>query len=664
MENYRFNKKRGMALFLTLGFTTILVMMLGATLTSTSGGNIFAQDYHRKTAALYAAESGLAMIQDRLETNPDWEGTFDHEPTPFGEGSYSVSFGPSVNNLEPPDPTLYKSGPYGPVAPGTAYLKVEGHAFGRTEVVECIVGRKSENFLHAAMVATGKIYLDERVDVAGRVSSNDLSLTPADVISNFQGEAPWGNSTPPVYWDESVTSTDQVRGTIRSASESSGSISSNLVSISDEALVDQAPVPVANVQIQDAIDAKSGVAVRVPTSPTSPLSGDHYEGSHTTVTGDLILNNASLYIDGDLTVLGSIRGVGAVYVSGDTTFSGDSVVIANEDGVVLYSQGNVHLKGFNGTEWMDAVTASQGRSLEWSQTKQSFQRLKQIVTEFANNPQFTTAANPALAPPPDTPPIGSPDPDDGPAIGFYWRSEAGLLISNLAKDVSIYRPPGITENDLLGKMASVIDNEPSNPTQRFMAEKFRVLKDPSADTDNLLLNVIGINDGDTLTGSAEIVQNFAEGDQEGYVPNRGLQLEIFLATARIDGDHMGEPNFDAYEGLTDAQLARALVKHAHWLDLYNFDALGTSYFQGNIYTRGAIYAAQEVTIIGSLSAVDDPDEPDVAWTPPDRDPDDSDISLKPGDIHLGQGTRILHLSNLNPGPVSTVPSVGVVTWLR
>lgn len=652
-----------MALFLTLGFTTILVMMLGATLTSTSGGNIFAQDYHKKTAALYAAESGLALIQERLETDPDWEGTLDHEPTPFGTGSFSVSFGPSVNNLEPPDPTIYKAGPYGPVAPGTAYLRIEGHAFGRTEIVECIVGQKSDNFLHAAMVATGKIYLDERVDVAGRVSSNNLSLSPADVISNFQEEAPWGNSIPPVYWDESATSADQIRGTIRSASQSPGSISSNLVAISEEALVDQAPVPVVNVKIQDAIDAKSGVAVGVPTSPTSPLSGDHYESSSTTVTGDLILNNATLYIDGDLTVLGSIRGIGAVYVSGNTTFSGDSVVLANEDGVVLYSQGNVHLKGFNGTEWMDAVTAAQGRSTEWAQTKESFRRLEQILTDFANDSQFTSAANPALAPPSDTPPIGSPDPVNGPAINYYWRSEAGLLLSNLAYGVSFFNPPGITENDLLFKMVNVINNEPSNPTRNFMAKKFAVLKNPSAGANDVLSNVIGINTA-SLGATAQLVQDFVTGTREGYVANRGLQLEVFLATARIDEDHMGPPRFGSYAGLTDAQLAQALTKHAHWLKLHDFDALGTSYFQGNIYTRGAIYAAQEVTIVGSLSAVDDPDEPDVAWTPPDRDPDDSDISLKPGDIHLGQGTKILHLSNLNPGPRSTVPSVGVVTWLR
>ena len=60
----RLNGKRGIALFLTLGFTAILVMMLTATLTSTHGGNIFTQDYHGKTAALYVAETGLAMIKD------------------------------------------------------------------------------------------------------------------------------------------------------------------------------------------------------------------------------------------------------------------------------------------------------------------------------------------------------------------------------------------------------------------------------------------------------------------------------------------------------------------------------------------------------------------------------------------------------------------------
>jgi hypothetical protein len=395
------------------------------------------------------------------------------------------------------------------------------------------------------------------------------------------------------------------------------------------------------------------------------LVGDHYESGDKTVTGDIVLNNAALYVEGDLTVLGSIRGAGAVYVGGDTTFSGDSVVASNEDGVVLYSQGNVHLRGFDGTEWMDQVTAAEGLSLEWQQTKSAFRTLRQYLLEYAANPSLSGSPHPAFIPPPDTP-------DDlNAARAYYWRSEAGLLLAHLNDDVSFFHPPGITESDLLRKMVDAIESRPTgspgDPTTRtreFMLSKFRGLYNPDPDlaSNEVFTNALG---GPHPGGADQsLIQDFTTGDREGLVPHRGLSVELVTAAAMIDGQNMGPPYYTSYSGLSEQVLAEALVKHAHWFDLYDFDHLGRSYFQGNIYTRGAIYASNEVTIVGSLSAVDDPDEADTPWDPPHRDPDDSDVSLKPGDVHLGNGTRILHVADLEPGTKGANPPVGVVYWLR
>ena len=227
----RLNGKRGIALFLTLGFTAILVMMLTATLTSTHGGNIFTQDYHGKTAALYVAETGLAMVQEELESDPNWVAGFNGQATPLGTGKVWVRFGSteSVNHLIPPDPDVSKPGPYGPVSPGTAFIRVVGRAQGQTEVIECVLGKKSEDFLSSAIVATGKIQFDEDVDITGRVSSEDLSLADADVISNYDEDSPWGNGVPPVNWSGSSSPGDVISGTIRSASPPNTSISPNLL---------------------------------------------------------------------------------------------------------------------------------------------------------------------------------------------------------------------------------------------------------------------------------------------------------------------------------------------------------------------------------------------------------------------------------------------------
>ena len=663
--------RKGIALFLTLGFTALLVMMLTATLTSTHGGNIFSQDYHGKTAALYAAETGLAMVQQELEANPNWTGGFNGADTPFGMGKVWVSFGPSVNNLIPSSPGIHLTGPYGSVAPGTAFIRVEGRAQGQTEVIECVLGRKSEDFLSSAIVATGKIQFDEGIDISGRVSSEDLTPSEADVISNYDRDAPWENGTAPINWDSSATPNDRIAGTVRSASPSANSISPNLVAISSDSLTDQAPVSVENVDIEQAVSQKSGVSSRIDDVPTAPFVGEYYEGGDKVVRGDIILNNASLYVNGDLRVLGSIRGVGAVYVTGDTTFAGDSTVLSNEDGVVLYSQGNVHLRGFNGTEWLDNLAYARGRNSEWTDTKECIRRLTDALTEFSENPQFTAAANPKLAPPPTTPPISDPTADD-----YYWSSEAGILTSTLGTSFdSSFWPPGISHDNLLHTIANMIAAEPGvggdYDTQRFMLKKFSVLRTPdnSAVTNDVLLDALGVHDpGGTPDGTPGevLVHNFEDGVTEGHVRADGLQVELLLAAAIIHGESMGPPRFTSYAGLTEEQLRTALLKHAHWLEMYSFDRMGESYFQGNIYTRGAIYTSNEVTLLGSLAAVADPNadpEPDP-WTPTMQHPDDQANGLRPGDVYLGNGTRIVHMGHLKPGLPSATPPVGVVRWLR
>ncbi len=639
-------RSRGIALIMTLGFTVVILMMLTATLTSTHGANIFSQDYHRKASALYAAESGLAAVQAKLEEDSDWEIGFDNEPTQFGTGSFTVRFGPSVNNLNNATPAV---GPYGPVAPQTAYIRVEGHAMGRTEVIECVLGRKAEDFVHMAMVATGKIVLAGGVNIAGRVSSEELGMAEADVVSNYDREAPWGNGVRPVNWMGSASAEDQVRGTIRSASPSDGAISSNLVGIADQALTDQAPVSVKNVNIKRAIDSKSGVSASVPSSPIAPLNGEYYESGDKTVTGDLVLNNANLYINGDLTVLGSIRGAGGVYVAGDTRLWGDSQVIANEEGIVLYSQGNVHLQGFNGTAWMDVVAPSRGRGLEWEQTKQNFQVLQDYLNAYSEGDDS------ALRVPAGTPPAGTLA-----ASLSYWGSDAGIAIANLSFPLNDdFRPPGITENDLLWKMLEVIEEEPPGRTRDFMFNKFAELREPGLfGGDDPVGGALGIH---RSGGNAEQVTDFLD---SGQTQETGLQLEFFLTAAVLHGETMGQGNFNAYDGLQHNALHQAVLKHTHWLDLYSYDSLGTSYFQGSVYTRGAIYASNEVTIIGSLSAVRDPKEPNTPWNPNYGATGDNSVTLYPGDVYLGRGTRILHVERLEPGLRFASPPVGVSYWLR
>jgi len=175
-----------------------------------------------------------------------------------------------------------------------------------------------------------------------------------------------------------------------------------------------------NVNIKREISLKSSAAP-FDAGNLNPSNQDYYAGSSREITGDIVLDNARLYIQGDLTVHGSIKGTGAVYVSGDTTLSGDAEVVANEDGVVIFSHGNVQLKGFSATEWMNSVT---GNSPEWQKTKLKMKELREGLEAVAAG-DYTAV----------TPPSASEH--------DYWASPAGLALAVLATDI-VPRPGSTT----------------------------------------------------------------------------------------------------------------------------------------------------------------------------------------------------------------------------
>jgi hypothetical protein len=70
------------------------------------------------------------------------------------------------------------------------------------------------------------------------------------------------------------------------------------------------------------------------------------------ISGDLELaGGAEVYVSGKLTVNGAIRGDGSVYVRDETRLQGDAFVNSNNH-LALLSGGDVHLTGFNGTEYI------------------------------------------------------------------------------------------------------------------------------------------------------------------------------------------------------------------------------------------------------------------------------------------------------------------------
>jgi hypothetical protein len=655
---------RGFALFLTLGITGILVMLLTATLFSARGGSVFTQDYHAKRAAYYAAESGLAILQQRMELDTEYRTDSVEEPTPFGNGTFTIRFGHDdcVNNLEGTDPV---PGPLGDVPAGSAFVRIEGEALGHRETIECMLGRKSSDFIPAAVVASGRIHFDGNIDISGRDSNDLASRTPADVISNYQGA--FNAASPPLSYDKEPGETARIEGTVRSASENASAISNDLRAAASNALTDQSPVPLKNFDIISQVRAKA--AHPAPPITTGSITGTFYRSGNHTVPADLVLDNADLYIEGDLTVIGSITGRGSIYVTGDTTFSGDSIVAANEDGIALYSYGNVALTGFDGTRYMDELTANAGDTIEknWTETKATIgdivERVRSGNLDAFRVPAGTQAYIDALP---------------HQKSYYYWRSPVAVSFQGMGHTLRESAPHPIfgetAQQNTLWHLGKFLELQTDAPAQRFMLKKIGQLRDlspgqedpinpnygnptpPGQPAETYWLPTKGLLGRYYDFDNYGEIENFRRFNANGGISDGMFMKLAWLKTMRTETG----VSTDGYADFTDTELDLALTKMANWLEDFEYDKLGSSYFQGAIYTRGAFFADNQVTIIGSVAVVADPK---VADGKPDFRPN-SNVKLRPGDLYLGSGTNITYVSDIVPGAEPEGPKVGVSYWLR
>lgn len=625
---------RGFALFVTLLMSVVVVMLLSATIFSARGGSVFTQDYHAKTAAFCAAESGLAILQQRLET-PDYASPAD-ELTPFGTGRYRYNFGTGgcINNLGGDLPV---PGPYGDVPAHSAYIKIEGEANGHIETIECVLGRKETDFITSAVVASGKITFDGDISIAGERSHDHLTQLPADVISNYDKD--WAPGNPPLFYVQGSHSA-KIEGVVRSASSSNSAISTDLRNAADDALTDQAPVPLANIDVAAEVASKSSYDAPSPMGGT--LSGNLYQSTNYSVPGDLVLDDANLYVKGNLTVVGSISGRGSIYVSGDTTFSGDSMVASTDSGVALYSQGNVSLTGFDGSQFMDILTHAKGGEWPavWDQAKLDLGLIAGYL-ESGNDAHLRVA---------------STNPND------FWGTDVGKMINILSNTAGLDASPHPTlpkaqvQTNVLYRLGLLLDGQTSTAGQ-FMLKKIKALRsgpvNKGSDPVNPvnLTGALGINYGSTNQGLVDRMDDFLE---TGVVGDCIFNHFIWVKAARISG------NTTLYNEVTTPEVDLAIRKMTNWIRNYDYDKLGSSYFKGAIYTRGALYADHEVTIVGSVAVVADPRTADQAA---DFKPTDG-VKLRPGDLYLGNGTNITYVADLIPGVENGSPRVGVSYWLK
>ena len=101
------------------------------------------------------------------------------------------------------------------------------------------------------------------------------------------------------------------------------------------------------------------------------------------VNGDLVFGgNGSLYVDGDLTLNGGVIGEGAIYCNGRVTIQGgSSSLITNQgNGAALFARGDVELHGQSAVGYLNALGAAHPAiQTKWTAVQNQFAQIKNTV---------------------------------------------------------------------------------------------------------------------------------------------------------------------------------------------------------------------------------------------------------------------------------------------
>jgi hypothetical protein len=297
----------------------------------------------------FLADSAIHEAVARLMEDPEWTGDILIEERPdLPPGSWGyLTFTPgssrdpaySMNNLAGGN----RNGWNRKVPDGMAHLVGVGFSGGVRRRIECLVHIPA---FPIAVASSGPIRCEntliagvaDREDVTyseGRVWVNEDDMGPGDLVSNST------HPTAAIQLDERCRITGDV--------QAPGGLSRNGARVDGEVRCpwsDSAQLP--QLEIQD-FDPARDQAIYFEKLPEETLAGLTLSGIHRAegrvqLEGPLVLDNALLYVDGDLTVEKGVRGVGSLMVAGDTVLAG-AVNVASDDEVALYGKGSVRLEG-------------------------------------------------------------------------------------------------------------------------------------------------------------------------------------------------------------------------------------------------------------------------------------------------------------------------------
>jgi len=544
-----------------------LIMMLSVTLKSLvfllASRSFSVRASQDQAESRFVAEAGLAKVQQKLTDSAAWAGAFDHERVGSSAGNFTVHFVTgtageldSINNMTS---SVAVAGPRGPgtVPPYTADVVVMGRCGGKSFQLEALVSRRLEDAAAVAIAGTGRIFMAGNVNISGiraLTSGDDL---PTGIHSNSLDP---GVS---LKWTGDPGKQLQVTGDLTASSPDPGAVSLSGLHSERSVKNDQPPIEFPRIDIKARVHDNTGHpnAPFAQTATSRLASGQFSQAGPTTVNGDVVLNDTTLYVNGDLSVNGSITGTGSVFVTGKTTLRGDShVKTSNAEGVAIYSHDSVALLGFDGGAFLTQFCAD---------NPAAGTVLLQIQAEL-NRIQ---------------------------ALGHPMDTDSTFRSTFHQVRLALGHEDGEGDQHLFKRLRNAIADSPvQGETSTWVMEKLKNLK-------------LFFDDAEDFGGDDDARRSFLN-DQ---MP-RGF-AEVLSADNNANNQFFRDHREEIW----------------HLMDELNFNKMGTSYFQGVIQTHGSFYAANEVTVIGSIAA-----QGDGALGSTVRNGN----TLLPGDIYIDNGVTL------------------------
>lgn len=617
------------------------MVMMGALIMVVRNKLFQSQTYQNQTAALYLAELAVSDAMVELGQDPSWTAGFTNKTVSGVDGAYSIEFASggtsdpnmSVNNFDGQSSDTHLG--QRTLQPGQCLLVATAEVGRARRTVEAVVDMGGGYLAtDAPAVVDGRIVMEGKVTVGGVSSLRSSDDLQVNLHSNLAD-----SDVDLVVIDDSDV---RISGTVSIVSANPASVSIGGYSPEGGApLVGSPEKNFPPIDILGTVTSKSGAAslpaatppdlginpsAGVPTAAyldqtlLTHSGGPEYYSSGSLTVGDLKLESASLYVNGNLTVNGAIEGSGAVWVTGTTEFRGSSKITSSTpDRVALYSQGNVKLEGFAGGNLMQQYAASGPNSAKigeaWTNIELALDDMKAKAATITT-PEEMGAGNGfdqsgGITTPPGRSKIGA-----GAGQGFDPVDPGAGYAGSLT-----FRDPGRS----FGGYHKMGEQGP----QWLLAR-------------------------DDTPGRNFLIRRMFELYKLNYGGLDGSDTELYaLAQANA-----GRLEFGGIDAINDHSRIERLPLIKGHLNTFNFDHAGSSYFQGQIYTKGYMESDNDVTIIGSVVT-------DIeAGARAAADPHDS--ILDPGDVIFRNGSRLLYVQDFFYArplvDADGTPGVRVLAW--